>query len=446
MPDRRIAGNALSPDAARALTEGPAHHFVGAGDRQPWSPSGRYLLGIEIPPELRSPPGAAVVGVVDLKNGSAWRPLAATIAWNWRDGAMAQWIPGNEDVMVGNTNRKGKPGSFVFDVGRGARRFLPHPVYCVSPIGAKAFSVDFGRLGFYRRGHGYERIPAPGPFPPAPANDGVWSVNLARGDRRLTISYADLRKWTATGEADILGTWADRLQVNREGTRLGFLHHTLFEKGGAHTHLITCSMSGGGLYCVTKGFVGDFAWGPGGKIVAWCGPRAGSAATRRSAGGRLELVLGISRILGEPDWFQQQVVHPFCRNALGRRYRVFRDEEGEIPTPLEDDALSAGRPAFSPDGRLVLTETGPDARHLKTVCLLYPPSGRVTRLARFGSPQSLNDEARCHLYPRWRPDMKALALDSCHDGRRQICEVAIPDSALDPARPRQDPLESVLAR
>lgn len=445
MPDRPIAADTLDADAVRPLTKGPAHHFVGAGDRPPRSPSGRYLLGIEVSEGVRGPPAEAVVGVVDLEGGDVWRPLASTRAWNWHHGAMAQWVPGRADVLLFNTIRDGGIGSLLVDLKADSRRPLSDPVYCLSPSGAKAYFVDFGRLQFYRPGYGYEGLRDAEPPPATPNDDGIWSLDLARGNRRLIVSYADLHEWIATGPSGIRGTWVDGLRVDPEGTRLGFRHHTLFEGGGVHTHLITCSMSGGQLYCVTKGFVGDFAWGPGGTMAVWCGPKSGAGSVRRGTTGLLGRLLGIYGTPRGPDWFRQQVVDPCCRSVLGHRYRVFRDEEGEIVIPAEDSPLSAGHPEYAPDGRWILTETGPDAHHLKSVCLLHPPTGRVGVVAQFGSPPALGAGIRCELCPRWQPDGKAAILDSCHEGRRQIYEMKIPDSALDPSRPPVDPLDSVLA-
>ena len=63
------------------ITQSPRHHFFGYYDMRPWDPSGRYHLVLEVDFDDRPPSGddEATVGVVDLVEGDAFKPLAARI-------------------------------------------------------------------------------------------------------------------------------------------------------------------------------------------------------------------------------------------------------------------------------------------------------------------------------------------------------------------------------
>ena len=72
---------------ARAVTQGPKHHFFGYYGICPWDATEQYLLCLESEFHER-PPGAeerAVVGLVELATGK-FESLAETRAWNLQQG------------------------------------------------------------------------------------------------------------------------------------------------------------------------------------------------------------------------------------------------------------------------------------------------------------------------------------------------------------------------
>ena len=81
----------------RAVTRGPKFHWFGYYDKWQFDASGRYVLGMEVDFEHRSPaPGDTIrVGMVDLEDGGRWTELGRTSAWNWQQGCMLQWVPGS---------------------------------------------------------------------------------------------------------------------------------------------------------------------------------------------------------------------------------------------------------------------------------------------------------------------------------------------------------------
>ena len=73
---------------ARAVTQGPKHHFFGYYDKCPWDKTGRYLLANEIDFCDRQPKSgeALTVGMVDLQDKDKFIPLDQTTAWCWQQG------------------------------------------------------------------------------------------------------------------------------------------------------------------------------------------------------------------------------------------------------------------------------------------------------------------------------------------------------------------------
>ncbi len=430
-----------SPPEVRALTGPDADRFVGAGPRVPWAPSGRYVLATEVPPDFLPLGGEARVGIIDLGDGYRWRVLNTTTDWDWEGGARALWVPESPDQILCGFLREGRPETLHMDLSGAELRILPFPVHALSPQGARAFSVDPPPADMIA-GH-RQREQNPKRWISAAANTGIWSIDLPQAERHLVFSHVDLLEWTGAEFGHVQGFWVEQLHVNPEGTRLGFLHHVSYATG-CHSHLITCSLSGSRLYCVTRGAIERFAWGPGGMVVAWCGPKVGRATLERQGGRVWRLVRRVNRLLGEPAWLLRLVVCPLLCRRLDMTYRLFRDGEGERLAITHREEGWPQHFSVSPDGRFVLVERSPDASHRRAVYVLHTANGQRKRLAQFVAPLSVPRRRRCVLFPRWRFDMKAILIDSCHEGRRRIYEMDIAGDFLNAPPAEKDELGSLL--
>ena len=80
-----------------------------------------------------------------------------------------------------------------------------------------------------------------------------------------------------------------------------------------------------------------------------------------------------------------------------------------------------GHCIYSPDGRFVCGDGYWDEagfRHWKIVRLA---DGAVRDIGSFFVPERYRETySRCDLHPRWRPDGRAIAFNSVHEGSRQI--------------------------
>ena len=91
-------GNTVSKlPPVRAITRGPKYHWFSYYDKLQFDPSGRYVLGMEIDFEHRSPKPDDIIkiGMVDLKDNDHWIELGESRSWCWQQGCMLQWRPGS---------------------------------------------------------------------------------------------------------------------------------------------------------------------------------------------------------------------------------------------------------------------------------------------------------------------------------------------------------------
>ncbi len=250
----------------RAITRGPQFHWFGYYDKLEFDPTGRYVLGMEVDFEHRSPRAddGIKVGMVDLEDKDRWIELGESRAWNWQQGCMLQWLPGSKSEVLWNDRQGQQFVCHVLDVQTRKRRTLPAPVYAVSPDGRWGLAPDFRRLNDVRPGYGYAGLPDPNRNVLAPTDSGIWRIDLTSGKQELLLSVADVTRFP-NPDRDWQGAkhWFNHLLVSPDGGRFIFLHRWrgAREGKGFATRLFTAGTSGKDLSVVDAfGRASHFIW------------------------------------------------------------------------------------------------------------------------------------------------------------------------------------------
>lgn len=377
-------------DLVRPVTQGPRHHFFGYYDKSPWNATGRYLLAHEATFNDRAPVAndAVGVGIIQLENGgNRYEQFTESLAWNWQQGAMAQWHPSDpERLFIYNDRRDSRLVGVVYDVDQGEQFVHECPIYAVLPDGKVGFSLNFARLAMHRPGYGYAGVADLYADDPHPSQDGLWQVDLASGHTNLILSLAELA--ACNPKPSMQGAWhyINHIQPSRNGQRIAFFH--LWHRDAQHweVRLYTCRPDGHELTCLLDtGFISHYDWRDDDTILIW--------ANRAQAPARFLLLSH-----QEPG------------------FRVFAE------TALIED----GHCTFSPSQCWVLNDTYPDAHQMRTLMLVRAIDGQRINLARLYSPKSRWwGEIRCDLHPRWNRDGRQVCIDSVHDGSRQMYVVDV---------------------
>ena len=371
----------------RPITSGPKHHWFGYYDKLQFDPSGRYVLGMEVDFEHRSPTPEDVirVGMIDLADGDRWIELGETRAWCWQQGCMLQWIPGSDREIIWNDREGDRFVCHVLDVHSGKKRTLGSPIYTVSPNGRTAIGADFRRINHMRPGYGYAGIPDPNRDLLAPDDAGIYSVDLETGAATFLISIAQV--------AAILDPHRDlseakhyfnHLLFNTDGSRFIFLHRCRWGESGLHTRMMTAAADGSDIYGVGQyGYTSHFIWRDPEHILAWAR-------------------------------------HPSHEDA----FYVFRDGTQEVEVIGKGVMKVDGHCTYLADTNWILIDTYPVPRGDGKVQELYlynVESGQRHELGEFGAAPEYAGEWRCDLHPRSSPDGSLITIDSAHGGNgRQI--------------------------
>lgn len=80
---------------SRALTREPGYRWFGYYDKLQINVTARYVLGMRVDSERRSPrpQDRIAVGTIDLQDNDRWIVLGESRAWCWQQGCMLQWRP-----------------------------------------------------------------------------------------------------------------------------------------------------------------------------------------------------------------------------------------------------------------------------------------------------------------------------------------------------------------
>ena len=370
----------------KKVTFGPKHHFFGYYDKTPWDKTGRYMLGLETK-FMDHPPGAddvTIIGLIDTENDNRWKPVAETKAWNWQQGTMLRWMPNApEGLIVYNSREKDRFISHIRNVFTGESKQLPLPVYAVSNDGKLALSINFARIHRMRPGYGYAGLPDFWEDELAPADDGIYLMNIETGEYKLIISIKQIAEFKHKDSMDGCKHYFNHLLFNLDNSRFLFLHRwysPALESFPRETRLLTANPDGSDICCLADDeMVSHFDWKSPEQILAWA-----------------------------------------RQKKIGDRYFSFTDHSDKIEVVGEGVLTSDGHCSYSPDRKYILTDTYPDSKQMRTLILYRIADGKRMDIGNFFSPPELTGEIRCDLHPRWNRDGKQICMDSVHEGSRQM--------------------------
>ena len=254
----------LSLPELRPITTGPKYHWFGYYDKLQFDPSSRYILGMEVDFEHRSPTAEdkIKVGMIDLADNDRWIELGETKAWCWQQGCMLQWIPGSSSEVIWNDRQGDQFVSHILDVYSGEKCTLNYPIYTLSPDGKIAIGTDFRRINHMRPGYGYAGVLDPNHNVLAPANTGIYSLDLVTSQAKHLITIEEVAALPYPhGDLSQAKHYFNHLLFNTDGSRFIFLHRWRFGEGSFSTRMMTAACDCADIRVVDDyGYTSHFIW------------------------------------------------------------------------------------------------------------------------------------------------------------------------------------------
>ncbi len=380
------------------LTTGPSNHFfgyIGQARTIPWNANGRYLLALETKFQDRLPGkgDAANVCLIDTQDNYRIRVVDRSQGWNPQQGTMFYWNPEHPETQFFFNDRDPKTGkvfTVLFDLTKGPNggrireyRFEDTPVGNggVAQNGGYFTAINYARMARLRAVTGYKDAWDWTKGVAAPENDGIFRVDIETGEKKLIVSFAQLKEKLRGVDPRI-------------ETRHMFINHTLNNRNNDRIY----------FYCRA-----DFAEPDGQRLnVPFTVRPDGSELTRHEIfiGGHPEWEWG-SRIIGSAN--DQQVVY----DTASRRIAEVLGGADVFPKPGGDISLS-------PDGTWFVNGYKGDDEFIRYV-FLNRRTGRIlhspkTRLGEWRSGDLRLDPAPC-----WNRTGDAIVVPGlAEDGSRQM--------------------------
>ncbi len=377
-----------------AVTGPDRFHWFGYYDKLQFDSSRRYLLGMAVDFEGRSPRPEDTIqlGMIDLRDDNRWIDFAQTRAWCWQQGCMLQWVPGRERTVIWNDRSGERFVAHMLDIDTGEKVEIPRAIYALSPDGRSAVATDFRRINHLRPGYGYAGIPDPNEGRYAPDDSGIWLIDLDRGTEELIITIEQVTRFEFdVDEAPDAMHYFNHLLVNPDGSRFEFLHRwrPADESAGFRTRMLTADMSGSNVRVVDdSGHTSHFIWKDPHHILAYTKPPEHESA-----------------------------------------FYLFDERDGGFVCEL--DERRNGHCTYLPGGEWILNDTYPQGEdRLQDLYLYHIDSGRRVDLCTFPAPPEYSGEWRCDLHPRFSPDGATVCVDSAHENGRQIYLMEIRDACV----------------
>ncbi len=343
---------------------------------------------MEVDFEHRTPgPNDAIkIGMVDLQSNDRWIELGESVAWNWQQGCMLQWLPGSQNEVIWNDREGDRFVSHIVDVHTGNRRTIPHPIYAISPDGKSAVSADFRRIHDVRPGYGYAGLKDPFGDDLAPDESGLFHINLETGRSKLILSLAEIAKFGEIPDAEPgIKHYFNHLLFNPDGSRLIALHRWRYPNGSRKTRLITIGPDGDDLRVVVpNGYASHFIWRDPEHIL-----------------------------VQSKDWLGESRWGNF----------LFEDKADAVPELIGAGTLDGGgHISYLPGNEWILNDTypkGPD--RIQTPHLYHVETGRRIDLGHFHLPKVYSGEWRVDTHPRFSRSGRLVCIDAPHEGEgRQL--------------------------
>lgn len=372
----------------RVITRGPKHHWFGYYDKLQFDPTSRYVLGMQVDFEHRSPRADDVikVGMVDLDQDDRWIELGESRAWCWQQGCMLQWLPGSKSEVIWNDRDGDQFVCRILDTKSGHKRTIPHAIYSVSPDGKSAVAPDFRRINDVRPGYGYAGPADPFADDLAPTDTGIFHIDLETGDSRLIISLADIARLGPIPNPKLgMKHYFNHLLFSPDGSRFIALHRWRYPDGSRLTRMITARPDGSDIRIVCgNGYTSHFIWRDPEHILAQS-----------------------KNLLGNSNWGDF----------------LFQDAEGGAIEEIGHGVLDpSGHVSYLPGNEWILNDTYPKgSERIQTPHLYHVASGRRIDLGHFHLPRIYTGEWRVDTHPRLSPDSRYVCIDAPHENQgRQL--------------------------
>lgn len=366
------------------------------------------------------------LGYYDLQTGT-WTQIGKSDSFNWQQGAMLQWLPGegNESKAIYNYSDKKSFHAMIVDIATGEERSLDFPVYCITPDGRYSITLKYERSYFCRAYH-YQSVVNEKYDVQIDEEDGIFKADLVTNTVERIIPIRKVIEMDPDEDFETAKHWLEHIMISPDGTRFVFLHR--FTYGiGYQTRLCVADIDGKNLQVVPGWRTNDwshFGWNGNDAFAIYSVQKSFSQSKRakhvQKGQSKMSLRTLLRKISNMPGL--KQIKGALRRTPNNRYYLTFtlRDGKWEQTGKYDHPLLNIdGHPSFTADGKYMITDSYPNKKGFQRLVAYNTHNNQAVLLGEFYAPLKGNP-ASCDLHPKFCQNEKLVAVDTAYSGTHRM--------------------------
>lgn len=383
-----------------------------------------------------TPEDTVQLGYYDL-NTKSWVYIGASDSFNWQQGAMLQWLPGegNQNKVIYNYSDKKKFYSRIVDIQTGEQTSIDYPIYCITPDGRFAITLNYER-SYWCRAYHYQSVINEKYDVQIDEEDGIFKVDLVNNAVERIISIKDVIALDADDDFDNAKHWLEHIMINPAGTRFVFLHRFTYGMGYI-TRLCIADIDGKNLQVVKGWRVNDwshFGWKGNDEFVIYSVKKSFSQAKYVKSIQKGEQKLSLRRIVSKISNLPllKQIKNALRAKQSNQYYLVFKYEGDEWKEAGKYDHVLLnidGHPSFTKDGKYMITDSYPDKKGFQRLIAYNTLNNKAVLLGEFYAPLKGNP-ASCDLHPKFNASNEYIVVDTACSGKHKMIVFRLNDENI----------------
>ncbi len=368
------------------------------------------------------------VGYFDIPSGE-WHCLDISDSFNWPQATMLQWVPDTDNKeVIFNLSKDGHLISRIINIETGEKRDLCYPVYCLTPDGTKAITLNLER-SYWTPAYHYQSVVNEECNVDVLEGDGIFALDLKENTLKRIVALEDVIKIDAPEEFSQGAHWLEHIMINPSGTEMVFLHRYKLPNTGRRTRMVMANIDGTNMHIVDgwqRFSWSHFGWKTDDSFVMYAVEatrlsKAYSGTNKSASSSNLSLK---SKIKGTLRSMYRKVISPLIPKSLKIRltnnngYQLYEksDDIYKLKDTYKGKLLDIdGHPSFSVDGKYMITDSYANDNKYRRLLVLNTKNGKRILMGKFYSP-FWGTPASCDLHPKISTDKKHLVIDTAYSG------------------------------
>lgn len=364
-----------------------------------------------------------------------WKNIGKTDSFNWQQGAMMQWLPGegNEYDIIFNSSNNNRLIAKIHNIKSGKTREINWPIYAITPDGKKSIALNLER-SYWCRAYHYQSVANDKYNVRVSDDDGIFEIDLMENAIKRIIKIQDIINVDYRSNFDNYKHWIEHIMINPSGTKFVFLHRfsPIDNILSYQTRILIANIDGSNLQVIDdweKCRWSHFGWKNDNDFTIYCytannklavydnliNSTTIDAQNTRYTDILKSLLLKVIKLIpksirkkikGQTSYYQL-----YTTDSVGN-YKLTEEWKNTF-------FYIDGHPSFTKDGRYMITDTYPDSKQYQSLIIFDTITKKGIVVGKFFA-SLMGNPASCDLHPKLCNDNKHIVIDTAYENKHKM--------------------------